>query len=66
MKISSNYVRVLHGIGLIVCSFLLWSYLQEFFVSSAPPKIYVSTVVILATALMNLVGVVRPKTFMWH
>lgn len=66
MKISSHYVRVFHCIGLIVCSLLLWSYLQDFFVSSATPKIYVSAAMILATALMNLVGVVRPKTFMWH
>lgn len=66
MKSSSRFMRAIHVAGLIVCAVLLWSYLQDFLAGAATLKVYVGGAVILATAAINLVGVVRPETFKWH
>jgi hypothetical protein len=62
----NRYMRVIHIAGLIVCIALLWSYGMSFFTGAATLKTYVGAAVILATAAINLVGVVRPETFKWH
>lgn len=66
MKNSSRFMRVIHVAGLIVCIALLWSYLQDFIAGLSTLKTYVGAAVILATAAINLVGVIRPETFKWH
>lgn len=66
MKNSSRFMRAIHFAGLIVCAVLILSYLQDFLSGASTLKAYVGTAVILATAAINLAGVVRPETFKWH